>query len=329
MNKLLNTKCICGEGLQMSKSIISILDPCEHLIHKKCLKKIKNNICPICKISINNSYTKKQLKNKIIKKINSPEDYQRYVDIISMTNFNNIYKINENKIPFNAVELLGIISSLPLSSGYKDGHILCKEILNLINAKLIVSGYENFTSIKNSPKVIISNHTSYLDFIVILYLFKCGFLSSTYINTIWAGKLMVDIIPLLLLDRGKDVNTVNRIKEYVKKYKSICLFPEGTISHPDTIIRFRTGAFYVGYPVCPVVLRFDPVIYDTNVNKFIKKILSEPQINIHVDILPAVYPPFDKDKIELVRRDMGRVGNLALSRVSNKDIKETDFIKKR
>lgn len=317
-DKLLNSKCICGGGLIWKRYNQVMLEPCEHIIHCKCLNSQKNKtICPICKTSIVGSNTIAQLRSKLNQKY-SKELYQKYVDMVSMANFDNIYDSKKNI--FNMIDAIGITSSFPFLSGYDDGRKLCREVLSLMNSKLIVSGMNYINA--NSEKIFISNHTSYIDFAVIFYLFECGFLASSIIRDILFGRQIMNIVPLLIIERGKDKNTVEKMREYVKNNGSICLFPEGMITHPDTIIRFRTGAFYIGYPIHPVVIRYDPVIYDTDISKIIEKICSEPNLTIYVDVLPAEYPPFDTKKIEQIRIKMARIGNLSLSRVSNKDIKD-------
>lgn len=241
--------------------------------------------------------------------------------MVSMKNFDDLYSSRVNM--FNMIDIFGIVSSFPFLSGIEDGRNGCGEVLNLMNSKIIAQGMKNID--EKNPRVYIANHTTYLDFLVIFYLLKCGFLASSVIGDTWVGQQAINIVPLLIIERGKDTNTVDKMKEYIKEKGSICIFPEGMITHPDTIIQFRTGAFYTGYPIYPVVIRYDPIIYDTDMNKLINKISSQPNITIYVDILPVENPPFNSNKIESIRMKMGKAGNLALSRVSNRDIKDSDI----
>jgi hypothetical protein len=55
----------------------------------------------------------------------------------------------------------------------------------------------------------------------------------------------------------------------------------------------------------------------------VQKILSADELCIEVFVLPLEYPPFDDAKIEIIRKKMGKTGDMALSRVSNKGITET------
>lgn len=315
-NKSLNAKCICGSVLIWKKYNHLMLEPCEHIIHQKCLIIQKNKtICPICKKDITSYHTFDDLQNK---KNTSKDFYQKYVDMISMKNFDNLY--DNNMDYFNMIDIIGLISRFPFLSGYKDGKDGCRDLLSLMNCKIITKGLNNINN--NEPHIFIANHTSYLDFVVIFYLFKCGFLSSAIIRDMWVGKQVMNIVPLLIIERGKDNNTVEKMKQYVKENGSICLFPEGMITHPDTLIRFRTGAFHVGYPIYPVVINYDPVIYDTNMYNFVNKLSNARNFTVHVNILESEKPPFNDLMIEQIRHKMAKAGNLALSRVSNRDIKD-------
>jgi len=326
MEKILNSRCICGQGLPWIKSLIIMLEPCEHMLHKNCYNKNKK-CCPLCqnKVTKFNTIHDLKKKNSDIRYI-SYDNYQKYIDIISMSNFDNLYKLNDDinvnaKILHNTIDLLGIISTVPFLSGFDDGHSACCDVLNIMNAKLVINGYDYIKNANpKSPKVFIANHTSHLDFIILFYLLKCGFLSSSSIKDFWLGRRIMNIIPLLLIERGKDVNTVDKMRKYVKENGSICLFPEGMITHPETLIKFRTGAFHIGYPVYPITINYDPVIYDTDTSILLKKITSDPHITIRINILKPELPPFNDKKIENIRLKMANRANLALSRVSNKDI---------
>jgi 1-acyl-sn-glycerol-3-phosphate acyltransferase len=177
--------------------------------------------------------------------------------------------------------------------------------------------------IKPGPKVFIANHTSHLDFFTIFYVLGPGFLASSVVKDNIVSNQLTNILPLLIIDRGKKGgNTVDKMRKYVETHESICLFPEGMMTHPDTIIRFRTGAFNVGYPVYPVVLKYTNVVGDMSTPNFILKIASRQHEIIEMHILGPFLPPFDENKIELVRHAMANRGKMVLSRVSNRDIIE-------
>jgi 1-acyl-sn-glycerol-3-phosphate acyltransferase len=314
MDKVTNCKCVCDKVMIWTNDQTINIDPCDHIVHKKCL--VDKTKCPICGIEVTNYYNEKELikLSKTDKKY-----YQKYVDMISIKNPSYLSTRNTKKIIAKLPATVNIISKIMMSKGFDKAKEIVEELLTMFNTEMIVHGENNIIDIN---KVIIANHTSVVDFMVIPYLFRCGFLSSITILKSYGGRLVKNIVPLLLIDRTKKENTVNKIKEFVKKEGSICLFPEGFQTHPDTITKFRTGAFYADSPVQPVVIKYDPPVYDPSIDKMVEKLLSVDKFNIEVHILPIEYPPFDDQKIENIRKKMGKAANLALSRVSNKDIKD-------
>jgi 1-acyl-sn-glycerol-3-phosphate acyltransferase len=243
---------------------------------------------------------------------------QYCIDIISMTNFNNS-RINYLNILSNIPDVLKIFMNLFLSNNVDDGISMCQNIFHLNNINITV---HNLDIIKNEPKIFIANHTTQIDFLIMFYIFKCGFLTIETIKNNFIVNQITKLIPLLFIERGKSNNTVKKIKEHVKKNGSICLFPEGMLSHPQTLIKFRTGAFYTDLPIYPVIIKYKNKIFELDDTQFVLKLLSYQKIDIDVIIIEPFYPPFNNDKIELVRKAMAKAGNLLLSRVSNRDIKD-------
>ena len=318
MNKILNSKCICGEGLIYKVYPLVMVFPCEHMLHKKCHKnKTIREICEICNNKVDDVKTFKQIKELSNK---GGIHYQRYIDMVACSNFDHHTEIKDHDI-IRLFDGVGLMSMIPFVSNYTDHCSFCKEFLRLLNAKVIINGSEN---INNTPKVYIVNHTTFIDFPIVNSIFNCGYIASSFIKKSYFGRMIMNMIPLMLIDRGKSgSSTVNKMKKHIKKYGSLCLFPEGMITHPDVIQKFRTGAFYTGYPVQPIVIKYDKTIYDDDVTKFVEKLVTNDNITATVYILPTEYPPFDDIKIEEIRTKMAQVGNLALSRVSNRDIKDT------
>lgn len=310
-NKIINSRCICKKGLAWLKGYeVIMVDPCEHLIHKKCFDKLKTSNCPIC-------------KNHVIKIIHANDFkydkslYQKCIDIISMSNFDKMTKIKYDQVLLNLPNLIGTITQFPFTKGTNESRKLCEDVFAMNNIEIKVKG---LSKIKPGPKVFISNHTSHLDFIVIFYILKTGFLTSSAIKENPISKQLLKMVPLLVVERGKDTNTVQKMKEYVENIGPICLFPEGMLTHPDTIIRFRTGAFHIGHPIYPIVLKYKNALADMSTKDFILKIASHQKEIIEMHILDPFYPPFDENKIEMVRYAMANRGNMLLSRVSNRDV---------
>jgi 1-acyl-sn-glycerol-3-phosphate acyltransferase len=169
--------------------------------------------------------------------------------------------------------------------------------------------------------VIISNHTHNIDPIILFYILRCGFIASESINSTDIGRLVASKCNLLLFKRGIDVNVVEKIKIYLEEMKKIVIFPEGTIANNDTLLRFRTGAFYVGVPICPIVIKWRNYVYDEDPKNLVFKLITQSEINVDIYVNDIFYPPFNQEKIDEVRNYMAQVGNLEKSRVSNRSIK--------
>jgi 1-acyl-sn-glycerol-3-phosphate acyltransferase len=310
MNKVINSRCICKKGLPWVKLEVIMLEPCEHLIHEKCFKKLKTKNCPFCDINI----------EKIIKKNDYKTDStldQKCADIMAMT-------CEYDKTPFDLANfilgmpnIIGLIARLPFYKGMQNAKQLCEDLLSSHNVKIKVKGLKK---IKDEKKVFIANHSTHFDYLVLFHIFGSGFLSSAFINENIIAKQVKNVIPMLVIERGKKANTVDKIREYIEENGAICMFPEGIITNPNSIVKFRTGAFHTGYPVYPIVLKYETNIFNSSTTKFILKMIPAQNLKITVYVLDPVYPPFDDKKIENIRINMARKGRMILSRVSNRDI---------
>lgn len=311
MNKIINSKCACGHNLLNCKKEVIMLNPCEHLIHVTCRKELTE--CPVCDKRI-----------KSISKLNDRKiSKQKYADILSMTNYDDLSCFNFSLFYINLPDVCDILFNIAFSNNREDGKQLCKKILKLNNVKINVYGYEK---IKDENKVFISNHTSQLDTLILFYLLNTGFLASTVLKQNVFGNKILKILPCLLVERGnKNNSTVDQMKKYIAQNGSICLFPEGMLTNPNTIIRFRTGAFHTDNPVYPIVIKYHNIISDSSDGKFIMKLTSSKNIKVSVHILDPYYPPFNENKIEEIRYEMCKTCDMLPSRVTNRDIDDKKY----
>lgn len=334
MHKTINSKCICKKNIMSKNDELLVIMPCQHIIHLSCLKYINNNRCKICNIRICNILTFfqiiKYLGNK--KKLTNLYYFysQLYIDMYAVQNVSELTQINYFNLIIRLPNIMrclynfNSINPRPLNS-YASINILQKlsqDIFNICNIKIKIYGRNN---IKNIKKVIICNHITAFDPLFLFRIFKCGFLGSHIIKENWIGNKLSQLLPLLLVKRGQNENNVEKIKKFINDYGSICLFPEGLIHNQKTLIKFRTGGFMTGYPVQPVIINIEPFINDYNMETLLMKVFSQNEINVTIKILPIEYPKsneFNKKEIELIRQKMAQAGNLYLSRISNKDIKD-------
>lgn len=324
MDKNINSYCICQKSLASKKKLESdshyelvAIFPCEHIIHISCID-YSWIFCPYCPAKIIKYLQYKQIKNMVLWQ-NQKKYHQIYTDISAIYNLTRFGKINYWNIFTRTPEIIKLIYRFININNQSEGKLFVSKILDLLNIKLVV---KNKNKIYPGKKIIISNHTSQFDPFFIYAYFHCGFLSSIILLEKFGISHILDIIPLILIKRGSKINTVNKIKKFMEKNTSICIFPEGLITHPKTIAKFRTGAFYTGYPVQPVIIKYKPNIFDLNYLSAISKIISQDKLIIKITILDIQQPPFNNQKIQNIRDNMAKSGNLALSRISNRFIQD-------
>ena len=340
-NKIINYVCGCKKHFYNSNNLI-IIDPCSHIFHDYCINeyissiiiknknKNKSNIltCPICSIEI-----KSLIKEK---KIFKYEKYkQEQIDIKSVK-INDKSLINYTLLPLRLVKANSLINKLLLVSNQTELLNTLEFFLRLCNIKInIIDNTKNnpITYINNTVKwvnkkdintkiVIIPNHTHYIDSFILFYLFKSGFVASDIINKTDIGKVIASKSNLLIFKRGQDTNMVEKIKEYLDANNNIVMFPEGAMGNINTLMRFRTGAFYTGAAVCPIIIKYNPFPWDDDFKNMFFKLITQNEIVVDVQVNDLIYPPFNNEKIDKVRNYMANLGNLELSRVSNKFLKE-------
>jgi hypothetical protein len=310
-NKILNSICYCKTGLPWKKDNVVMAYPCEHMFHEKCFNNIYKTTksCTLCGTGIERKIC---LLDKDI-------HHQRFADLLSMSYYDEMSENTPVKFLDSIFDIATFFARIPFLNNKKDGKQLCEQIFSLNNLTLKVYGLDKIKLEKN--KVYVCNHVSHLELFIIYYLLGTGFLASNIIDEIGLGKIR-DIVPLLTFARGgkNKINIVDNMKQFVEEHGSICLFPEGLMKHPDTLIRFRTGAFHIGKPVYAITIRHNDIISDNYIEKFFYKLGGKRNINMEVHIIGPYYPPFNEIAIENIRRDMALHGNMVLSRVSNRDI---------
>jgi 1-acyl-sn-glycerol-3-phosphate acyltransferase len=324
-DKIINFICHCNNYFYVENELRMII-PCEHFVHEKCID--DKRVCKICnkkieKIIDNNKIlsSRKYIKNRV--------DLRSVV--LENTNFGNYLYI-----PNAILKFTNLMNKVLLINNERDvlSIMLYFQSITNIKFKIIDNTKKNKIRLENNVirwineedekinKIIISNHHHFLDSYVLYYLFRCGFLSSEFINTTDIGRIISKTCDLLIFRRGKDTNTVEKIKEYLKRRNRVSIFPEGTISNHKTLIKFRTGAFYVGAPICPIIIKYEPFISDIEIPKTIIKLLMSNEIVVSVYINDLEYPPFTNENIEKIRSKMAKLGNLEMARTSNKFIKD-------
>jgi 1-acyl-sn-glycerol-3-phosphate acyltransferase len=139
----------------------------------------------------------------------------------------------------------------------------CRILLGLAGCPVRTQGAEHLLGV--TPAMLVANHTSYLDSLVLMialpvefrFVAKRELLSAPLIGTIIrkGGHLTVE-----RFDLSRSVAGADRVVEALRRDTSLVVFPEGTfLSSPGRLLPFRLGAFKaaveVQRPVVPVAIR--------------------------------------------------------------------------
>ena len=116
-----------------------------------------------------------------------------------------------------------------------------KKILDILEIKTFISG-----DIKEGNYLIISNHSSWLDIIILGSTFKTTFLSKIEVSK-WPiiGKITT-AVDMLFINRGKKdaaSKAVEGISEFLSKNRNVTIFPEGTSSGGKKLLKFKPRLF--------------------------------------------------------------------------------------
>ena len=331
-NKMnVNIKCVCNIYCSTEKSIVFIL-PCNHVIHEECINKWlldNNKKCPICKLKI-----KKILNEENIKK---SKNKQHIIDYMALKYTSSDIISNYAKYPLFLLKMNLIINRIMTAKTTNEIYESNQLMISLMNIKInLINNTKNNPIIyKNKKiewinkkdndckKIIICNHCSIIDSLILYYFFQCGFIASDIINNNSIGKIIAEKCNLLIFKRSnKSIGTVEKIKNYLKVNKKLILFPQGTISLGKTLSQFRSGAFYACDTICPVTVDFEPNINEYDLTTYYFKLLSQDKINVTLTVNDFEYGPFDENKINTIRSNMAKQLNYKLSNISNKGVND-------
>lgn len=119
---------------------------------------------------------------------------------------------------------------------------------------------------KTGPAIIVANHNSHLDTLVIMSLFKLKLLpiihpvaAADYFlkNKIfaWFAKEIIGIIPITRQGIKQSLDPLLPCYQALDKNQILILFPEGTRGEPEKLATFKKGIAYLAehYPTVPII----------------------------------------------------------------------------
>ncbi len=146
---------------------------------------------------------------------------------------------------------------------------------------------------KINPKksyIIIGNHTSMMDIMVLLKLIRLPF--------VFVGKKELSKIPIfgylyqksnVMVDRNSPQSrkeVYNQVQKFIKDGNSIAIYPEGGVPDPEVLLApFKIGAFRMAIEhQLPII----PMVYYDNKEKFPFDIWKGSPGKLRVKILPVI-----------------------------------------
>ena len=99
----------------------------------------------------------------------------------------------------------------------------------------------------NSPILLISNHASYLDIIILGSLFKTSFVAKKEIAKWPLLGILAKLQNTVFIDRriSSLKKQENQIVEHLNKKKNLVIFPEGTSSDGNRVLPFKSSLFNI------------------------------------------------------------------------------------
>lgn len=116
---------------------------------------------------------------------------------------------------------------------------------------------------KNHPQIFVSNHSSYLDSLVLMSMLpkNVSLVGKNSLLKVPVLKTFVKNLGFISLDKGDTLNAaadIEKIKISLSKGQSILIFPEGTFGYAAGLRPFQLGAFKLArdmqIPICPIAM---------------------------------------------------------------------------
>jgi len=133
-----------------------------------------------------------------------------------------------------------------------------EKISKIIGIKIKIKG-----QIKSGNYLIISNHSSWLDIIILGSTFKTTFLSKIEVSSWPIIGRITRAVDMLFIDRGKKNAAsvaVDGISRFLSNNRNVTIFPEGTSSGGKKLLKFKPRLFAscidTNSPVQCVIIRY-------------------------------------------------------------------------
>jgi len=204
---------------------------------------------------------------------------------------------------------------------------------------IIVNKKGKQVTVEEAPILVVAPHSTILDWVSIAVTRACPLAKYEISKLPIIGKMgrLLSTVWVKRDDQDEKNKTMETIKERCsqKGWPQLLIFPEGTTTNGQALVRFRTGAFSTGHSVQPLCIRrlsgcclVDTITWtwvkDHSVLALLVFTLLTPLTFLELEFLPVITPTEDdisnpRDFANKVRSVFGDHLQLGLSDMSLKD----------
>lgn len=155
---------------------------------------------------------------------------------------------------------------------------------------------------KINPKtrIIISNHTAYVDPMVISCIHHVSVVMKAEVASSAAIRLLMEIVDPVYVNRSVHTGASKLVIERANNFKEnpVLIFPEATMNNGDHLLKFHRGAFLTNQKVQPFCIRYwQPLVphgwnqyawTEATLPIYLFEVLSMPFTFVSVDILDSI-----------------------------------------
>lgn len=156
----------------------------------------------------------------------------------------------------------------------------------------------------NFPILLISNHASYLDIIILGSLFKTSFIAKKEISKWPLLGILAKLQNTIFIDRRVSSlkNQENQIIKHLNEKKNLVIFPEGTSSDGNRVLPFKSSLFNIFEKNLnsKILVQTITIVYK-KINGIAMNRIERKNITWHsnMDLIPNIFNVLKKLSIEV------------------------------
>uniref|UniRef100_A0A7N6BZC1 Phospholipid/glycerol acyltransferase domain-containing protein n=1 Tax=Anabas testudineus TaxID=64144 RepID=A0A7N6BZC1_ANATE len=155
-------------------------------------------------------------------------------------------------------------------------------------------------NLKEAPVLVVAPHSSFLDMLVLCPTHLPTVVSRSENVSLPVIGALLDFNQSVLVSRKDPESRKRAVSQLTERLTSngywpqMLMFPEGTTTNGQALIKFKPGAFLAGVPVQPVLLRY-PNKLVSGMTEAVWHTTSQLYSNMTIEFLP-VYNPSQEEK---------------------------------